>query len=111
MQVGKSGAHTLFFLPDLTIVFLLLQFPYREANVETRARLTALTIPIKKNKLASTLEGSWPVTIEGISSTLSSTLRKYYRMRTRVFLKQTASHLQFNWFLVAFQLCTVRSAC
>lgn len=48
MQVGKSNAHTVlfFFLPSLTIVFMLLQFLYGEANMKTRARLTALSITI-----------------------------------------------------------------
>lgn len=32
---------------------MLLQFLYKKANVKIRARLTALTIPIKRKKLVS----------------------------------------------------------
>lgn len=102
MQVGKSNApYPFFFFPSLIIVCMLLQLPYKEANVKMRARLTALTIPIKKRIWPQLWKGAgWSVRIEGISSTL-----KLLESITGWELEYFSSKLQAVGSLSGSQLC------
>lgn len=101
----------------LCIIIIISYFfpvsPFRSftsASVQESKRSTITSSDlslVQKINLPQHWKGAgWSVIIEE-DLKYSKILRKYYRRRTRVSLKQTAKHLQFIWVLVELQLCAV----